>query len=420
MRWQSIYNAAMVCFILLLASCATAHPPDAGQAPGNTHLTEQQDNSLQQPPAQPEERSDNKALGNIASQQGEKLEASEAERTKEKREAEQRPMKKGKNETLVRGIYVTAPHVADKQTFDKLVDLVERSDLNAMVIDIKDDEGRIVYPSSLPLVKEIDTHPDRLPDIKQSIAQLKEKGIYTIARVVVFKDPLLAEKKPEWAIQAKRGGAWRDRSGVAWVNPYHPEVVSYILSIARETAQLGFDEIQFDYVRFPDSPKRLAAEASFPYQKGRTKAEAIAHFLAEGKKGLDPLGVVISADVFGLTTTTQDDMGIGQDWQLISQYVDVISPMMYPSHYAKGSYGLADPEQQPHQTIEEGLEDALAKNKKLKQQNKPYARIRPWYQDFDMQVDYDLADVQAQIKAGQEQGIEEFLLWNPSNRYSYQ
>lgn len=325
-----------------------------------------------------------------------------------------------KKETKVKGIYVTAPNVANQTTFHQLLQLVKETELNGMVIDIKDDLGRLTYSSQTPLLIEIQEKQKAvIPDLKETLQTLQEEDIYSIARIVVFKDPLLAQKKPEWAIQQKNGKPWKDPKGLLWVDPYRQEVWDYTIQVAKEVAQLGFDEIQFDYVRFPDHPKRLNREAIFPTAQERSKADAIAQFLNYAKKELEGFPVVLSADVFGLTTTARDDMGIGQEWNKMIAHLDVISPMMYPSHYAKGSYGIRSPDDNPHQTIEEGLKDALEKNKEAASSLNQVARIRPWYQDFSFRKKYNREDVLAQIEAGRELGVEEFLLWNQGNRYSF-
>ena len=319
----------------------------------------------------------------------------------------------------IKGIYVTAKNFSNKQKRQKLLKLLEESDLNAVVLDIKDDQGHLTYQSKVPLAKEVKSNKHAsIKDLEELLHELKSRDIYTIARIVTFKDPHLAEQKKEWAIKHRNGGTWKDKQGVLWIDPYHPKVWEYVTDIALEVAQLGFDEIQFDYIRFPDNPKRLAREGTFPLADGRSKAEAIGEFLTFARKRLGEENVVISADVFGLTTTTKDDMGIGQQWEIITQHVDIISPMMYPSHYAKGSYGLKNPEAAPHQTIEEGLKDAIEKNEKLKAKGLKVAQIRPWYQDFDFRRNYSHKEVEAQIKAGEEFGLKGYLLWNQANRYS--
>jgi hypothetical protein len=224
------------------------------------------------------------------------------------------------------------------------------------------------------------------------------------------------------AMRTKNGAVWRDKKGVAWVDPYHSEVQNYNIAVAKEAAQLGFDEIQFDYVRFPENGKKVDAEVAFRNTDGLSKAELIEHFLRKAKEALPH--VPVSADVFGLTPSIEDDMGIGQEWNKISPVIDVISPMVYPSHYRDGALGIGQPDLQPYSTVRRAMQDAVRKNTKLGQEQKQPAKIRPWLQDFTAtwvknHQTYGTAQVKEQVKAAEEQGVNQFLLWNPSCQYSY-
>jgi hypothetical protein len=328
----------------------------------------------------------------------------------------EKPIKKAPEK--VKGIYVSFSNVGDDR-LNGLIQLLEKTELNAMVIDVKDDLGRIPYDSKVDLVNQVGAdRSQNVSDMKKLLSDLKKREIYTIARIVTFKDPNLAKKKPDWAMKRHNGSVWRDPKGVAWVDPYRKEVWDYTISIAKEAVELGFDEIQFDYVRFPDNAKRVKREVAFHNPHGKSKAENITDFLTYANQELKPMGAFISADVFGLVTTARDDMGIGQEWEKIAGQVDYISPMMYPSHYSEGSYGLSSPEANPHQTIEEGLKDALARNKKLEAKGIKTPIIRPWYQDFDFRRRYGTKEVRDQIKAGEELGIHQYLIWNQGNRYT--
>jgi hypothetical protein len=323
----------------------------------------------------------------------------------------------------VKGIYVSA-WSTNGSKFQELVSLVDKTDLNAMVIDIKNDGGQITYPSQVPLVQETGAN-DRviIPDLQERIKLLKGKNIYTIARLVVFKDPYLAGKKASYALQSRSGNLWRDKKGVAWVDPFKEEVWDYNIAIAKEAADLGFDEIQFDYIRFPENGKTVDAQVKYDNPHGWSKSQAIQAFVKKAKDQL-PSSVRLSADVFGMTTSTSEDMGIGQDWAKISQEVDIISPMLYPSHYSRGIYGVKTPDLQPYSIIKQAIADAKAKNVQLQQTYGKIATIRPWYQDFTAtwvkpHKKYGVQDVKEQIKAAKEQGIDDFLLWNSTSSYTY-
>ena len=325
----------------------------------------------------------------------------------------------------VRGIYVSGWIAGSKEPMERLIRLVDETDLNAMVIDVKNDYGRLTYRSSLPEVQAVGA--DREPPVRDMaglLRRLKAKRIYTIGRIVVFKDPLLARAKPEWAFHTKSGALWRDQKGQPWVEPYHPEVRAYNIAIAKEAAALGFDEIQFDYVRFPDNGEKMDRVVRYRNPEGWTKREAIGRFLREARDALRPSGTALSADVFGLVTTARDDMGIGQTWREIAPAVDVISPMVYPSHYAAGTYGIRHPDLKPSAVVRHALDDAAKRNRVLSAEGKRPGQIRPWLQAFTASwlrphQTYRAEEVREQILAAEAAGVRQFLLWNPSCTYEY-
>src|SRR5690606_15805479 len=190
-----------------------------------------------------------------------------------------------------------------------------------------------------------------ITDPRGLLAELRGAGIYPIARIVVFKDPILAGWRPEWAIQNRDGSLWQDRQGTFWVDPYNREVWDYNIALAREAVLLGFSEIQWDYVRFPDVPARYLQHAIFPARAGRSRTDAIREFLQYSREELADLNVPITADVFGLTVSVRNDMGIGQEWERLIDATDVILPMVYPSHFARGSYGIPNPNASPYETV---------------------------------------------------------------------
>jgi hypothetical protein len=336
----------------------------------------------------------------------------------------QKSVTKSAINSQIKGIYVSAWSMNGVK-YNNLLKLLETTDLNAMVIDLKNDSGQVTYPSKIPLVAEIGANSKVIiPDLKDKLDQLKNKHIYTIARIVAFKDPYLSNRKSDYAIHDSSGKVWRDNKGIAWVDPYKEKVWNYNLEIAKEAVELGFDEVQFDYVRFPENEKIVNRQARFDNPKGWTKAQSIEAFLKKAKEQVGE-SVHISADVFGLTTSSNDDMGIGQEWARINKYVDTISPMLYPSHYSSGIYGIKNPDLQPYAIIGKAVADAKIKNEQLQHANQHTAAIRPWYQDFTAtwvkpHKKYGLLEVKEQIKAAKEQGIGDFLLWNSNCVYSYQ
>ena len=326
---------------------------------------------------------------------------------------------KENNPVKARGIYLTGNTVGHPR-YRELLDLVESTELNAVVIDVKNDHGLVTYPTGIEIVKQVGADLNvPIKDLKAVLDELHNKNIYTIARVVVFKDPYLAEQKPEWSIQRKGGGLWRDRKGVAWINPYDRNVWEYNIAIAREAALTGFQEIQFDYIRFPENAHIVDKEAYFPGGDA-TKEEVIAEFLAYAREQLEDYNVYLSADVFGVIATSWGDSDrIGQTWEVMSPHVDYICPMVYPSHYGPGYFGFSVPDAHPGETVGYALSDALKRNATLSDP----AVIRPWLQSFTASswlagaITYGPAEIRRQIETAQSMGIDEYLLWNANNRY---
>jgi hypothetical protein len=325
----------------------------------------------------------------------------------------------------VKGVYVSA-YALHGEKWSRIKHLLVNTELNALVIDVKNDSGRITYPSAVKAAQQIGADASvKVKDISPILSELKKRDTYTIARIVTFKDPFLAAKKPEWAMKTKAGKVWSDKRGVSWVDPYNEEVWDYSIQLAKEAIEKGFDEVQFDYVRFPEQVKTMDREVMFHNPKNESKDQIIARFLQTARKEIHAMGGIVSADVFGLTTTAHDGMGIGQKWEALVPEVDAISPMIYPSHYAKGSYGVRYPDLQPYTIVSEAAKDANAKNAKLKVSHGQVARIRPWIQDFTAKwvkphQTYRRSDVLEQIKALEAQGIGQYLLWNASCNYSLQ
>jgi hypothetical protein len=321
-------------------------------------------------------------------------------------------------------VYVSG-WAAGTSRLDKIIELIDQSELNALVIDVKNDSGQVTFDSQLPLVNEFGADSKlMIPDIKKLVTDLKKKDIYTIARVVAFKDPYAASIKTEWALHTKDGAIWRNKRGESWVDPYNQQVWKYALDVAKEAADCGFDEIQFDYVRFPDNSRMIDREVEYQNPNNWSKTTAIAQFLSQAKKELNEKGVFVSADVFGLTPSVSDDMGIGQKWSELASEIDVISPMIYPSHYGSGVFGVEHPDLEPYRIVQQALVDSLNKNEQLLNEGKQPAAVRPWLQDFTAawvkpHQPYGKEEVFAQIQAAQELGIDEYLLWNSSCTYTF-
>lgn len=317
----------------------------------------------------------------------------------------------------VRGLYVNRwAAIGDRMW--QLIDVAKRTEVNALVIDVKDDRGLVLYHSHVPLAKEIGadtTRPMSYRRLRAVLDTMRAHQIYPIARIVVAKDPLLAEAKPEWSIKRKRDSMpWLDKNRRPWLDPTHPEIWKYAGDLAAEAVNLGFSEVQFDYVRFPDED-RIIREAYFPLMQGRLRAQVIHDQLSYLRTLIKALKVPMTIDVFGLSATDTTDMGIGQKWEMFADQVDVVLPMDYPSHFAPGTFGLGNPNAHPYSTLDHALRDAKRRSAPIPNA----ARIVPWYQDFTLgPPHYGAAEVLAQMRAGYANGIDSWMLWNSSSRYS--
>ena len=319
----------------------------------------------------------------------------------------------------LRGLYVNR-WAALGSKLRALIDVAKKTEINALVIDVKDDRGFVLYPSDVSLAQEIgadtaDGHWMSRAKLRSVLDTLAAHKIYPIARIVVAKDPLLARAKLDLAIKRKSDlQPWLDKNGNPWLDPHHSEVWQYAADLAREAYHLGFSEVQFDYVRFPDE-RRLATEATYPLANGRVRAQVIREQLGFLRSTLKPLPMRVTADVFGLTATDTTDMGIGQKWEMFVDQVDVVLPMVYPSHFARGTYKLRNPNAHPYQTIDNALKDAIDRSKPVANA----ARIIPWYQDFTLGSPHYYAEqVRAQKKAGYDNGFQSWILWNPKSNYT--
>ena len=311
----------------------------------------------------------------------------------------------------VRGVYATGWMAGSTKWLDRMIQFIDRTEINSLVVDVKDDTGTLSYPSEVALARESGASMTKIADPRALLAKLHARRIYPIARIVVFKDPLLAKYKPEWAVRDTGGGLWQDRKGLNWVDPNNRGVWDYVIAIAKEAAAMGFQEIQFDYVRFTSDGdlKRCV----YPFSDGKLKQDVIQEFLQYARAELKPYRIPVSADIFGLTTSAPDDLGIGQYFEKIAASVDVVCPMVYPSHYALGTFGLKNPDLNPYKTVYHGVSDA----KKRLLKSGEAAKLRPWLQDFSLGNYYGREQIQAQIKAVMDAGVSEWIFWNPSCRY---
>jgi hypothetical protein len=315
----------------------------------------------------------------------------------------------------MRALYVNAWAFGGKR-FHELVRLADRTEVNTFVVDVKDDTGYLTYRSEVGTAIEIGANQQlRARDVRERLRIMREHGIFPVARIVVAKDPLLAAKRPNWAVLHVDGGLWRDRLDFAWVDAFNDSVWVYAAELAAEAVRMGFAEVQYDYVRFPDEPESKLASALFPGRRpGETKRQGVTRNLRLLRERTKPLGVPFTIDVFGLTTSARSDMGIGQYWEDLITSADVVLPMVYPSHYGRGVYNLKHPNTEPYQVIRRAMQDALRRSAPLGET----AEIRPYLQAFTLgQPRYTAAMVREQIRAAEELGLDSWVLWNPRSAY---
>ena len=316
----------------------------------------------------------------------------------------------------VKALYVNAWAFGSGKLW-QLVRLADETEINAFVVDVKDDTGCLLYPSAVPTAQQIGANQcTRARDARARLDTLLAHGIYPIARIVVAKDPLLAERKPQWSVHESDGTLWRDRIGSAWVDAYNDSVWVYAAELAQEAARMGFAEVQFDYVRFPDEPWERLSSAIFSARRpGDSQRTAVHRNIEVLKSRLAPLGVPVTFDIFGLTASATDDMGIGQVWEDFSSVADVVLPMVYPSHYRAGAYGFAWPNGEPYKIVRRALQEALGRS------GAPdAAEIRPYLQAFTLsrrRPRYTPFEIREEIRAAEDLGIKSWVLWNPRSVY---
>ncbi|MCR4275652.1 MAG: putative glycoside hydrolase [Candidatus Wolfebacteria bacterium] len=337
---------------------------------------------------------------------------------------------------VVKGIYLTSWSGGSKKKIDEVIKLSKTFGINSVVIDIKDFSGYLAYDTGLEQVKKYKAHEIKIANITDVINKLHSENIYTIARITVFQDPVMAKTRPDLAVRRKStGGIWLDRKGLGWIDPSNKDYWNYIVDISKDARSRGFDELNFDYIRFPSDGN--LADMEFPsWNRKIPKHEIIREFFKHLRDNLP--GVKISADLFGLATIQKDDLGIGQIIEDAYENFDYVSPMVYPSHYASGFLGYKSPAKYPYEVIKYSMDSAVKKlslldgsagatstasasSTNLIASNKKFAELRPWIQDFDLGADYNVQMVKLEIDAIKDalgSGFTGFMLWSPSNIYT--
>ena len=319
----------------------------------------------------------------------------------------------------VKGIYVTA-NTAASDRMDDIIELINNTELNAVVIDVKNDAGYISFYSEAAekYVPNANNYV-LFKDMEAFMAKMKENDIYTIARIVTFKSPQYAQLYPERAITYKSSGNVYYADKAYWASPFDQELWKYNVEVAKEAIAYGFNEIQFDYVRFPATGSSLDKNLDFRNPDNHSKTYAIQNFVKYAYAEINAMDAYVALDVFGWTATTINDSGIGQHWEGMTNVTDYMCPMVYPSHYGPNIFGLPVPDAAPYKTIYESMSDSMERNANVETP----ADLRPWLQAFTAKwvngyIPYGTAEIQAQIQACKDLGIEDYIFWNPGNNYN--
>lgn len=323
----------------------------------------------------------------------------------------------------VRAIYMTSWVASTKDWRERLVDFIDTSEINSVIIDVKDYSGMIAFDTGDKFIKDIGSQEVRIKDLREFINYLHERDIYTIARITVFQDPVYAENFPDVAVHTKNGNLWKDRNGLMYIDPGAREFWYYITRVAKASENVGFDELNFDYIRFPSDGNMN--DIAFPVsdrviEQGIVASSSPYEIVLTGffkylRKELKDVGVPMSADVFGMTTTNTDDLNIGQVLESIDPYFDYIAPMVYPSHYPPDFQGLANPAAHPYEVVHFSMSEAVAR---LLAASSSPSKLRPWLQDFDLGAIYDAEKIRAQKQAVYDAGLTSWMMWDASNKYT--
>jgi hypothetical protein len=317
-----------------------------------------------------------------------------------------------KGKLPVRGLYVFR-FAANPRRMKKLLAIADSTEINAFVIDVKDEFGLNFNPTD-PLLKKNAGTQSKATHLAEVVDTMRAHGILPIARIVVFKDSVTARNNPDHTIRKADGTPWHDKKGQTWVNPYANAIWEYNFRVAEEAIKMGFGEIQFDYIRFPEPYKSLPPQV-FPEQKGRTKPQVLAEFLSTARDRFAKLGVRTTADIFGLVTTVGGTLEVGQKWEPISQSVDAVLPMVYPSHYPPGSFQLPHPNAAPYDVIHIAISRARERDEKLGIKGE---HVRPWLQAFSIGLPkYGAHEIEEQKRAVYDSGYDGWILWEPGTRY---
>lgn len=314
----------------------------------------------------------------------------------------------------VKAIYMTSWVAGTKNWREALMKMIDETELNAVVIDVKDYTGRISFKVSDPVLQKIGAEEERIPDIREFIDGLHERNIYVIARISVFQDQYLVKQRPDMAVKRKSGEVWKDRKGIPWLDPAGKEAWEYTVRVGEEAERAGFDELNFDYIRFPSDGNMTDISYDF-WDEITPRHIVLKNFFAYLRQELGGLNVALSADLFGLTTWNYDDLNIGQVLEDAALYFDFIAPMVYPSHYPPTFQGYANPADHPYEIINSAMKRA---SERLIIASSSPNKLRPWLQDFDMGAAYTAEMIRKEKQAVYDAGLNSWMIWDSTNKYT--
>lgn len=314
----------------------------------------------------------------------------------------------------LKAIYMSSWVAGTKDFRQRVIKTVEETEINALVIDIKDYTGRVSFRVKDESLVKMGVSEVRIPDIEWLIDYLHEKDIYVIGRIAVFQDPYLVKLRPDLAVKTSdQKTVWHDRAKLSWIDAGAKEAWDHAVRIGLESYRIGFDELNFDYIRFPSDGDMT--DIYFPFSQGKPKHEVLKEFFAYLRQAFDGTGAVISADLFGMVTTNKDDLNIGQILEDALPNFDYVAPMVYPSHYPKNFLGYPKPAEKPYEVIHYSMSKAV---ERAKLASTSPLKLRPWLQDFSLETKYTPEMVRAQIQATYDVGLTSWMLWDPSNKYT--
>ncbi|MBI4114582.1 MAG: hypothetical protein HY445_01935 [Candidatus Niyogibacteria bacterium] len=311
-------------------------------------------------------------------------------------------------------IYMTSWIAGTPSRREDIIRFIESSEINAVVIDVKDYTGNISFIPEDPELLSYGAQENRIPDIRAFLRALNERGIYTIARISVFQDPYMASIRPDLAVKRENGEVWKDYKNILWIDPAAREYWAYIVRVAKATHAVGFDELNFDYIRFP-SDGNMQDIAYDHWDEKTPPADILEQFFGYLRAELDELDVPLSADLFGMVTSNYDDLNIGQVLEKAEPYFDYIAPMVYPSHYPKTFIGFANPASHPYEVIHYAMSRAALR---LTNASSSPLKLRPWIQDFDLGAIYDEDMIRKEKQAVYDAGLTSWMAWDPANKYT--